>query len=79
MFNLTNPAVFEELLTKVMFAPFCVMVPEVEINALEIFIAPELRDKPFELFNVKLYKLLVPEPEIDWELEPSNVIVGVPE
>ena len=40
---------FEELLTKVMFAPFCVMVPEVEINALEIFIAPELRDKPFEL------------------------------
>ena len=41
------------------------MVPEVEVNAFEIFIVPELRDKPFELFNVKLYKLHVPEPEID--------------
>ena len=44
------------------------MVPEVEVNTFEILILPEARDKPFELFNVKLYKLHVPDPEIDEKL-----------
>ena len=62
---------FSEVLTKVMFAPFCVMVPEVEVNAFEIFIAPEERVNPFELFKVRFFKLLVPDPAIVCEDDPN--------
>ena len=41
------------------------MVPVVDVSTFEILILPEAIDKPLELSNVKLYKLHVPEPEID--------------
>ena len=50
-------------------------VPDVDSITSSIFIVPEDNWIPFELSKVNFLKLLVPEPEKDWEDEPLNVIL----